>query len=553
MMNRCGVFERLELRFQSEKTYRFPFAEVRVLADFSGPDGRRLTLRAHYDGDESWVVRFVPDAAGRWSYRLRPFPADGGLCASGEIVVEAGSKAREKGFLRAHPGDGWGLRFDGGEDLLVIGDTMYNLFGAAYCGVDIRKILVRRKAQGHNLIRVKLNPTPFQQGFKYAPWFNRPVFPWAGSPEMPDYTAFNLDYFRAVDGVFELLEELDMGVELIVMPFGYELPMTDRWHFLPEHQELYVDYIVSRYSAYQSLYLWDVSNEYNLYALARIEFNNGPLEEVVCARYAERIAGLIREADGYRHPIGAHDTASGSDVVKPLKERFAPWSGIDVLLFQSWGDMDSQRSRDLCSGLEDAICCHAASGERVYILAEYGYEADPEECGPAEKFGPAHTRRGAWRALMSGAHVMCGYDNTSVTVVEEENDFPGIRCILPLHDFFNTVVNFAAYRPADQLLRKLEDKKPKGERALCLATPDASSVIVYLPTGGKVGVRYQGAQLPEAYWFDPMTGALSKAEAEKREEDFLIFSAPGGKDEGGNGKDWALLAGAPETGKARKG
>lgn len=545
MSEHCGIFQRIELHFKSAKTYQYPFIEVETRAEFQGPDGGRVVLNAFFDGDDTWTVRFVPDRAGRWQYKLRSFPADGGLCASGEIFVEESETPGERGFLRAFPGEGWGLRFDGGEDLLVIGDTMYNLFGAAYCGVDVRKILEKRKAQGHNLIRVKFNPTPYQIGFEIAPWCNRPVYPWAGTPEQPDYTAFNLEYFRAAERVLELCEELGIGMELIVMPFSYELPMTDRAHFLPEHQELYVGYIVSRCAAYKSLYFWDVANEYNQYALGMINFFNGPLEELVCARYAERIAGLIRRADGYRHPVGVHDTMGSSAVVKPLKERFNPDSGIDVLFFQSWGDLGSQRGKDLCSGLEESIQKHVRSNRYVGILAEYGYEhkADKAEWPDFGKgIGPQHTRRGAWRALMSGVHVICGYENTSVTVLEAENDVPGVKYIGFLKNFFTSVVKYSTYRPADGLaFEEIERGKPEDERTLCLATPDASSVIAYLPAGGRVGIRYARAEAPDVFWFDPMSGVLAKAGEPKRAGGYLIFSVPPGTDEVGYGKDWALL------------
>lgn len=545
MSEHCSVFQRLELHFKSAKTYQYPFIEVAALAEFHGPDGAHVTLNAFFDGDDTWTVRFVPCVAGKWHYRLRLFPEDEGLCAAGDILVEECGASDKRGFLRAFPGEGWGLRFDDGEDLLVIGDTMYNLFGAAYCGVDVRTILEKRKAQGHNLIRVKFNPTPYQTGFEIAPWYNRPAYPWAGTPEQPDYTAFNLEYFRAAERVLELCEELGIGIELIVMPFSYELPMTDRSHFLPEHQELYVRYIVSRCTAYKSLYFWDVANEYNQYALGLINFFNGPLEELVCARYAERIAGLIRGADGYRHPVGVHDTMGSSPIVKPLKERFHPNSEIDVLFFQSWGDLSSQHGKDLCSGLEESIFKNTHSNRYVGILAEYGYEhkvdkTDWPDFGKG--MGPQHTRRGAWRALMSGVHVICGYENTSVTVLEAENDVPGVKYIRPLRDFFNSVVDFSVYRPDSGLvLNELEQEKPEDERTLCLANADASSVIAYLPTGGRVGIRCACEAAPDTFWFDPMSGTLTKTEAPDRADEYLIFSAPPGTVENGYGKDWTLL------------
>ena len=89
-----------------------PFADVVVDAVFYGPSGRTFTVPAFYDGEATWRVRFSPNVAGQWRYRLLSRPEDPDLTVEGAFEV-ADRDAR--GYLRAMPGEAWGFQYESGE------------------------------------------------------------------------------------------------------------------------------------------------------------------------------------------------------------------------------------------------------------------------------------------------------------------------------------------------------------------------------------------------------------------------------------------------------
>ncbi len=147
-----------ELSLHSPTAYRNPFTDVEVWAQVNTPSGRRWHVPAFYDGDGTWRVRFTPDEPGEWRLASQAHPADPALEQEEQIQV---APADGRGFLRTCPGDYWGFRYDDGTPAFLLGDTMYNIFGAAHCGVDPRPALERRRAQGYNLVRARLAVSPF--------------------------------------------------------------------------------------------------------------------------------------------------------------------------------------------------------------------------------------------------------------------------------------------------------------------------------------------------------------------------------------------------------
>jgi hypothetical protein len=121
-------------------------------ATFTGPSGQSYTIPGFYDGHGTWRVRFSPNEVGAWTYATCAQPADANLEQTGAFVVTVG---QERGFLKATPGRVWGFCYESGESAFLLGDTMYNLFGMAYCGGDVEGYLRRRAGQGFNLFRVQ--------------------------------------------------------------------------------------------------------------------------------------------------------------------------------------------------------------------------------------------------------------------------------------------------------------------------------------------------------------------------------------------------------------
>jgi hypothetical protein len=63
-----------------------------------------------------------------------------------------------------------------------------------------------------------------------------------------------------------------------------------------------------------------------------------------------------------------------------------------------------------------------------------------------------------------------------------------------------------------------------GRRPQALATPNRSTMAVYLPVGGEVSLPVQKNEERKDQWFDPRTGALLQAEG--RETEIVKYFQP---------------------------
>jgi hypothetical protein len=529
-------FEMIQLSLNSEKKYFNPFTDVEVFCRLVSPVGEEKIVQGFYDGENTWKIRFTPTVEGIWTYKTYSLLANKDFDTEGELIVEESLEA-EKGFLRAVPGKGWGLEFDNGEAVMVIGDTMYNIYGVAHGGSDIVNTLKRRKEQGFNMIRVRVPVSNFHPTFPVSTWQKRPTWLWGGSAECPEYGSFNLEYFKTVDEVMLLLEELGMGAEVILEAWLFERPFNDRNNFIPEYEELYIKYVTARLSAYKSVYMWTTANEYNLYPKLDPNMN------YVSERYAKRLARIIREADIHGHPIAVHVTQS--EKMEPsFKERFRHITDVDILLLQTWGARDEDSNWDLAKGIDEDIETHCTGSNKVNILAEYGYEDFPSsKRSPDWMVGLSaeHNRRGAWRGAMMGVHVISGFENTWGVYFTDEMEPSGAGEFIYLKKFFSEVVDFQEFTPNRTVLNSDSEKdRFRGCKTLCMSNRDSSSILAYLPAGGTCELSISDKFSISAEWYDNQTGALIEAKFERLSDNIVIFKAPEGQKGIKYPKDWVL-------------
>jgi hypothetical protein len=513
-----------EWSLTSGRDYRLPFVDVEVEGVFTAPSGGRFAMPGFHDGEGTWRVRFSPGEPGRWSYRIASRPEDPELTAEGAFEVTA-SQAR--GFLRATPGEAWGFRFESGEPVLVFGDTTYNLFGMAHCGGPVEQFLERRAEQGINLLRVRLQVSPFHGPDGYSDWQTRRTWPWGGSEQAPRFDRFNLDYFRTVDTVIATCERLGVGLEMIMEAWGFEFPFAHRDQFVAEWELLWLRYLLARYDAYASVWFWTLMNEYEYYPNGDWRYQ-GPVSDL----WAMRIGGWLKRTAAHGHIVSVHNGPGEP----PFAARFrkAP-EAVDHVMFQTWGTTDAERGW-LAAGIEEAVAKSLAGWQGTAVLAEYGYERDPE----LDVRFPGHlhcdvdhTRRGGWRSLFCGLGVIHGWEHSWGPWMILDRDQEGMPQFLLMRRFFHDVVPFHRVRPAPELVA---GDYAWGRRPSALASEERDLVAVYLPTGGTVTLDLPEGRQRSAQWFDTRTGEMSGAEPAGGA---LTFAAP----EGGGERpwDWALV------------
>jgi hypothetical protein len=517
-----------EWAFQAERAYPVPYADVHLDAVFTAPSGRQATVPAFYDGGSTWRVRFNPDEEGRWRYRTVTRLPDPGLEREGafEVVPNA-----SPGFVTVTPGEGWGFAREGGEPVMVFGDTVYHLFGFAHCGIDVEPFLRRRTEQGFNLLRVRLPVSPFHPPAGYSHWQTCRTWPWGGSEQAPRFDQINTDYFRTVDEVVRTADGLGLGLELIMEGWGFEFPFNSRQIFLPEWEELWMRYLIARYDAFPSTWFWTPLNEYEYYPNG--DWNYRPEAD----RWQLRVSRWIKAHAPHGHPVAAHNGPR----LPPFAERFASDpAAVDLILFQEWGDR-SEEGGWLASGIEESIDAALAGWPGSAVLAEWGYERNPAfdlNLPHHEHCDRDHTRRGAWRGAFRALGIIHGFENSWGPWAKLDEDQPGMADLLLVRRFFHEIAPFAGLRPAPDAISGGE--MGVGERPQALATPVRDLIAVYLPVGGEVVVN-GGAATREARWFDPRTGDLQPAEGSTA-GDGRRFAAPGGGGE--RPWDWMLVCGA---------
>ncbi len=504
----------------SDRAYASPFADVVVTGAFTAPDGTTTTIPGFHDGDGTWRVRFNPGVAGKWSYRIAAHPANPALATEGAFVV---TERDTPGFLKATPGMAWGWHYENGDPAFIFGDTVYNLFGMAHCGADVRPFLERRKAQGFNLLRVRVPVSPFHPPAGYNQWQTCRTWAWGGSEQSPRFDLFNVGYFATVDRVVQMAEEIGIGLELIMEGWGFEFPFNSRTIFTAEWEELWMRYLIARYDAYACTLIWTPLNEYEYYPNG--DWNYKPVAD----RWAMRVARWIKREAGHGHPVAMHNGPR----LPPFAERFAADpDAVDAILYQEWGTR-GEHDGWLAAGIEEQIDRAFDGWGGSAIFAEWGYERNPafENLMPSHEFCDVdHTRRGAWRGAMRGMGIIHGFENSWGPWMMLDEDQPGMTDLLNVHHFFTKVVPFHTLRRAADDWESHGDVSP-GSRPSVLISEDNHTFVFYMPVATRIG---GGGERSTAQWYDPRTGDLSPATI----EDGAYIAPSGGGD---RPHDWVLI------------
>jgi len=521
-----------EIELVSNPELDNPFWDIEIKATFLHKEKNiELTVYGFYDGyncnnEHVWKIRWRPVEPGLWNCKIVSYPDDELINYETLLNINA-DETDKKGTLCINHKSKWKFCLETGEPCYLLGDTMYNLFGAYYCGVDIHQILRKRRSQGVNYLRTRIHVSPFHQPIQNS-WQGKSCWPWGGSAQWPDFKRFNLDYFRHVDEAMILLSDMDYGIELILEAWMMEFPFNDRAKFIPEYEELWIRYIISRYSAFKCVYIWCPANEYEFYPDGAARYHTE------ADRWIKRISALIKTYDPYKHPVGVHNW--GENEI-PLTKRMKNTRDIDVYLVQTaWVNNLKNPDVDieLCPYLEEQVHNLVPDDDRAVIVSEFGYETakDLSTVDVHDNLNCHHTRRGQWRAAFAGYPAVHGFNNTWGPHMTITPDAEGAEYLIHLYKFMTEEVKFYEMGPNNNLL--ISKSGIKGETMpVCLSNDTNTTIAVYFPVRGYCKINLPGAGGFVYCWFNPRTG--SKTEFTECQSD--RFETP----ESDERDDWVLL------------
>lgn len=277
-MNTVKKWDYIELAFQAEDSERH-FCETEFYAVFAkGTEKKKV--RGFYDGDGTFLLRFMPEGCGEWTYKTYSnVPALQGK--EGTVVC-----------IEADAGNHGPVRVEDQEHFAYADGTVYYPFGTTayvwnYQEEKVQKETLETLAEApFNKIRMCVFPKHYDYNLREPK-----RTPFIGSIETGfDFTRFDCEFFHTLEKQIKALQNLNIEVDLILFhPY-------DRWGFstMPEVVDLrYVSYVLARLSAFHNIW-WSLANEYDLMTAKKRDF----WDKVFC---------LIEQEDPYSHLRSIHN------------------------------------------------------------------------------------------------------------------------------------------------------------------------------------------------------------------------------------------------------
>jgi hypothetical protein len=254
-----------------------PFVDVDVSAEFRLGD-RTAAVGGFYDGEGTYVLRFLPPVPGRWTFvtRSNAISLDG---IEGSIGVQPSNRP---GPVRVV--DSFHFAFSNGQTYRPFGTTAYAWIHQPE--TLQRETLAALETSPFNKIRMCLFPKHFiynSEEPSHFVWLPAVGGDW-------DTTQFDLTYWRELERRVQELDSIGLQADLILFhPY-------DRWSLSSQSRaadDRYVRYAARRLGGFPNVW-WSLANEYELVLAKEPDDWN-------------RIAGVIQAEDHVGHLLSTHN------------------------------------------------------------------------------------------------------------------------------------------------------------------------------------------------------------------------------------------------------
>ena len=235
-------YEMFELVFPGEAlTDRW--AQIDLTAVFACGDTVK-TVKGFYNGDGRYIVRFLPEIAGEWHWKV-----SGAVNAEGTEICEAANGAH--GLVKAVETH---FEYEDGALFIPFGTTVYAL--AHQDDALVEQTLSSLKAAPFNKVRMCVFPKHYDYNHNepsYYAFEKKTDGGW-------DVNRPCIAFWHRFESILQRIAAMDIQIDLILFhPY-------DRWGFskLPQRDNLiYLDYLLRRLAAFPNIW-WSLANEYDL-------------------------------------------------------------------------------------------------------------------------------------------------------------------------------------------------------------------------------------------------------------------------------------------------
>ena len=463
-----------ELAFDAGDVPDDPFA-VEFDATFTDGGGASVTVPGFYDGGTSYLVRFAPPTAGRWSYVTRSDRP--GLDGQAGTLDVAEASEGNRGPIGVDPANPRRFAYADGTPYVLRAfecDWLFALDAENPGGIPKTEQMVDVIA-GNGFNQVVMNVFAYdatwgeKDRMDPAHLYNKPrVFPFGGDNKNPDNSTLNVEFFRRLDRVIAHLGERGVAAHLMIYVWNKQVnwPAAES-----EADDRYFDYVAKRYQAYPHL-VWDISKE----ALAYGRDDLG---------YVTRRIERLRRLDAHDRMVTVHDY----DYCSAFPDE------VDFISIQEW-----------TPGLHDRMVrvAEAHPNKPVFNIEHGAYERTM----PYSVFDGAYTEPLVcldrfYQCVFAGTYATHYWQNAAwYNVVPDPATLPEEN--RPRLDY---------YAHLGALLERYDFNRLRPEQTP-FAPPtltDGEGVWLFYLSNGRTGV-YGGrddlvGRTVRVTWFDPLTGA----------------------------------------------
>jgi hypothetical protein len=299
-----ACYEIATLSCQTTETPEKPFISIHLTARITSPDGIPHAVEGFYNGAGTWLLRFMPNKIGRWSYTWK----FGEQTGSGSFTCIARQNAKLHGHIFIDPSNPHKIRHEDGTALHWIGGKYIDFDDPYYLDNSHSSVPERLpKANYLTLVRTYLQAIA-------GKGLNGIVLKMRVLPINDDLETMDLSFLSSADQVVEWCMDLGINVELNFLDtWGKRKPGADIGITNPpvndlllephnpatfaEATEFYFRYLIARYAAYSNI-VWELWNE--------AERMKTPAGEAT-ALYAQ----YFKKYDPYQLPISASEIHAG--------------------------------------------------------------------------------------------------------------------------------------------------------------------------------------------------------------------------------------------------
>ena len=234
-------YQMFELVFPGE-ALQTDWAQIDLHAEFVCGDTVK-NVKGFYDGDGRYIVRFLPEMAGEWHWKV-----SGAVNAEGTEVCQPAESHGPVRAVETH------FEYADGTLFVPIGTTVYAL--AHQDDALVEETLESLKAAPFNKVRLCVFPKHYDYNHNEPPCY-------AFEKEADGSWDVNrpcIAFWHRFERILNRIAEMDIQIDLILFhPY-------DRWGFselLQKDNLIYLDYLLRRLAAWPNIW-WSLANEYDL-------------------------------------------------------------------------------------------------------------------------------------------------------------------------------------------------------------------------------------------------------------------------------------------------